>query len=182
MSMMRSALALAALVGSLMLARAEPPFVFRGEAFVQKYASGNDKARLVEFVPPNESLEGWTKLIGYRAIFDNPQSPAEAAAILAEIAQQRYAGAKPRVSAKGAEAVVEFVAKAGDSDVVEFNVFKYAPGHDGRGIVSFQYAQRFRGLHADAARALGARSVAEAAAFDMSRVRAATAPRGPASF
>jgi hypothetical protein len=181
MTMMRLTLALVALVTLLAPAQAEAPLVFGGAAFVRKYESGNDKARLVEFVPPGETLQNWTKLIGYRAIFDSRQSPAEAAAIVGALAEQRYAGAKPQVLIKDGEALVEFIAKAPDSDVVEFNVFKYAPGRDGRGIVSFQYAGRFRGLDPDEARALGRRSVTEAAAFDMDRVRATTARRGSGS-
>jgi hypothetical protein len=179
--MMRFTLAVVALLASLAPARAEAPLVFGGAAFVQKYASGNHEARLVEFVPPGETLQNWTKLIGYRAIFDSRQSPAEAAAVVGALAEQRYAGAKPRVLIKGGEALVEFVANAPNSDVVEFNVFKYAPGRDGRGIVSFQYAGRFRGLDPDEARALGRRSVTDAAAFDMDRVRAITARRGSGS-
>jgi hypothetical protein len=47
--------------------------------------------------------------------------------------------------------------------------------------VSFQYAQRFRGLDPDEARARGGEALEEAAAFDMIRVRTTTARRG-ASF
>ena len=181
MSGMKVAVALAILVATVSSARAES-LVFRGDEFVRKYESGNDKARLVEFIPPNENLQNWTKLIGYRAVFDSRQTPAEAAAVVGALASQRYGGAKPRVLTKGDEAIVEFVAKAPGSDVVEYNVFKYAPGEGGRGIVSFQYAHRFRGLDPDGARELGARWVADAAAYDMSRVRATTARRGSAAF
>ena len=155
MAVTRTVLALAAAVAGLTAARAEPTLVFRGETFVQRYESGNDKARLAEFVPPGETLQTWTKLIGYRAVFDSVQSPTDAAAVVGKLARQRYAGAKPRVMVKGSEALVEFVAKAPNSNVIEYNVFKYAPGQDGRGIVSFQYAQRFRGLDPDDARARG---------------------------
>jgi hypothetical protein len=181
MAVMRTVLALAAAVAGLTPARAEPTLVFRGETFVQRYESGNDKARLAEFVPPGETLQTWTKLIGYRAVFDSVQSPTDAAAVVGKLAQQRYAGAKPRVMVNGTEALVEFVAKAPNSNVIEYNVFKYAPGQDGRGIVSFQYAQRFRGLDPDDARARGGEALEEAAAFDMTRVRTTTARRG-ASF
>jgi hypothetical protein len=168
---MRAALAAIAFLACLAPARAEPSLVFRGEPFVPKYTSGNDKARLIEFVPPNETVENWTQLIGYRAIFDSPQSASQAATAIAAAARGSYPGAKPTVRAKGDEALVDFVVAPPSGEYVEFNVFKYAPGKDGRGIVSFQYAQRFRGLDPDEARVLGSRFVGEAASFDMDRVR-----------
>jgi hypothetical protein len=179
--MMRGAITLVALLASVVLAHAEPSLVFRGDQFVPKYRSGNDQARLIEFVPPNETVENWTQLIGYRAIFESPQSARQAAAAIASAAQGRYPGAKPNVRAKGDEALVDFVATPPGGEYVEFNVFKYAPGKDGRGVVSFQYARRVRGVAPEDVRALGAAWVSEAASFDMNRVRASltrTAPAG----
>lgn len=171
--MTRAAVALVILVASLTLAVAETSLVFGGDRFVRKYTSGNDKARLIEFVPPEESIEDWTQLIGYRAIFDSSQTAGQAAAAIAAVTTERYPAAKPRVRTKGGEALVDFVIAPPNSDLVEFNVFKYARGHQGRGVLSFQYARRFRGLDPEDVRVLGGRWVAEAAAFDMERVRAA---------
>jgi hypothetical protein len=61
--MMRAALGLVALLTSLVVAHAEPSLVFRGDQFVRKDASGNEKAQLIEFVPPGQTLENWTQLI-----------------------------------------------------------------------------------------------------------------------
>lgn len=180
--MMRAALAAIAMLACLVPARAEPSLVFGGDQFVPKYASGNEKARLIEFVPPDETVENWTQLIGYRAIFDSRQDAREAAAAIAAAAQARYPGSKPTVRSKGDEALVDFVAAPPGGEYVEFNVFKYAPGKDGRGIVSFQYARRFRGVDADDARVLGSRSVGAAAAFDMSLVRTSLTQTGGAAF
>ena len=73
MSRTKLPVALAMLVAAVTSARAES-LVFRGDEFVRKYESGNDKARLVEFIPPSENLQNWTKLIGYRAVFDSRQT------------------------------------------------------------------------------------------------------------
>ena len=169
------AVALALLV-STSAASAQATLTFRDEAFVRKHEAANARGGLVEFVPPDETLENWTQLVGYRAFFDNTQSAAQAAAAIGRLASQRYPGAKPRLLTKGNEAIVEFVLVA-PNGVTEFNVFKYAPGPDGRGVVSLQYARRFRGLDPDDVRVFCARWVNEAAGFDMNAVRSALPPR-----
>jgi hypothetical protein len=86
---------------------------------------------------------------------------------------------------KGAEALVDFVAKAPNSDVLEFNVFKYGRAPDGRGIVAFQFARRFRGLDPEDVRTLCERWIAEAAGFDLKIASAAlkgTARRATAAL
>lgn len=180
--MIRAAIAALALLASAKMACAEPALVLGGETFVPKYTSGNDKARLIEFVPPGETVDNWTQLVGYRVVFAGAQSARAAAEAIAAAAQARYPGSMSRVRTKGAEALVDFVVKPPGGDLVEFNVFKYAPGPNGRGVVSFQYARRFRGLDPADVRVLGARYASEVAAFDMDRVRAALARAGAASF
>ena len=180
--MMRAALGLVALLTSLVVAHAEPSLVFRGDQFVRKSASGNEKARLIEFVPPDQTLENWTQLIGYRAIFDSPQTALQAASAIAAVTQQRFPGAMSQVRSKGDEPLVDFLLAPASGEYIEFNVFKYAPGKDGRGIVSLQYARRFRGLAPENVRALGGVWAAEAASFDMQRVRTAVHRNEPAGF
>ncbi len=153
---------------------AEPSSIaFAGERFVRKHEQQNARAGIVEFVPGDESMDGWTRLVGFHMFWDNRASPAEAAAALGRLADQRYPGAKSRVLAKGAEALVEFFARAPNSNVVEFNVFKYGRGPDVRGIVAFQYARRVRELAPKDIRRLALRWIEEAAQFDLNVARAA---------
>ena len=42
------------------------------------------------------------------------------------------------------DAIIDFLTWAPDSDVMEFNVFKYARAEYGPGLVALQYAQRFK--------------------------------------
>lgn len=172
--MLRIVLALLCLLAALAPARAQTPTIaFGGDELVRKHEQANAQAGIVEFVPADESIDGWTRLVGLHMFWDHPGSPSEAAAALAQTAEQNYPGTKPRLGGEGSESLVDFVIAAPGGEFVEFNVFKYARGPDGRGIVAFQYARRFRGLAAEDVRRLGARWIAEAARFDMNFVRAA---------
>ena len=173
--MLRIAAALLAFLSSLAVAGAQPStLAFGGEQYVRKHEQSNEKAAILEFVPAGESLEGWTKLVGFHGFWDNMGTAADAAHVLAGLARRQYPGGPaPRVRTKGAEALVDFVAKAPNSEVVEFNVFKYGRAADGRGVVAFQFARRFRGLAPEEVRTLAAGSIAEAAGFDLKIVNAA---------
>src|SRR3954453_4879687 len=140
----------AALGSSLPLAAAalaEPASLsFGGDRLVEKYARSGPQAAIIEFVPPDQTLDSWTSLVGFRGLWENKGTAADAAAALARVTSERYPASTPRILAKGAEAMVVFVAAPPNGDLVEFNVFKYGRAPDGRGIVSFHYARRFRGL------------------------------------
>ena len=172
--MLKIAFALLALLSSPTAAGAQATLTFGGEPYVRKHEQMNEKAAIIEFVPAEETLEDWTRLVGFHGFWHNKDTAAEAAQTLARLAAERYPdGAKPRVRSKGAEALVDFVAKAPNSDVLEFNVFKYGRAPDGRGIVAFQFARRFRGLDPEDVRTLCGRSIAEAAGFDLKIASAA---------
>ncbi len=173
--MMRWLGALFALVLCSGLAVAQDTLTFRGEAFVRKHEAANERGGLVEFVPPGEDLQGWTQLIGYRAIFDNRQTARDAALALARLAEQREPGTKARIRTKGGEALVDFVL-TGSGGLIEVNLFKYARSETG-GLLSFQYARRFRGLDPEDVRALCARAIAETANVDMTTVAKALTPQ-----
>lgn len=178
--MFKMTLGALALVLSLVQADAAPgasKLTFVGDPLVAKYDSLGAQGGLIEFVPPNETIEGWTRLVGYRAFLDSPQSAPEAAAALARQTRQRYPGTSPTLYERGNEAVVEFALTAADG-TVEYNVFRYAAGPGGRGVVALQYARRLRG-HALAMMSRQApRWAAEVTRFDMNRVRAAFASPG----
>lgn len=171
--MLKALAACVALLASV-AAQAEPAsLAFAGDRYVRKHEQGNARASIIEFVPGDESIDGWTRLVGFHGLWDNDSTAAQAAATLARLTEQRYPNAKPRVRSKGAEALVDFVVAPLGGDLVEFNVFKYGRGPGGRGIVAFQFAHRFRGLDPDDVRVLCARWVAEAARFDLKAVGAA---------
>lgn len=172
--MPRIAVALLCLFAATASARAQAPSIaFGGDELVRKHEQANAEAAIVEYVPAGEPLEAWTRLVGLHMFREHPGSPADAAAALARLAERSYPGSKPRIRSEGAEAVVDFAIAAPGGGFVEFNVFKYARGPDGRGIVAFQYARRLRGLDPEEVRRRAAGWIAEAARFDMDVARAA---------
>ena len=175
--MLRTALGTIALVLSLAQAGATPSagqLTFVGDPLVPKYGSLGAHGGLIEFVPPNETIEDWTRLVGYRAFLGSRQTASEAAAALARQARQRYREAEVTTYGRGTESIVEFslVTSVG---TIEYNVFRYAIGPGGRGLISLQYSRRLRGSDADTMPKQAARWAAEIARFDMKRVRAAFA-------
>lgn len=177
--MPRIAVALLCLCAAIVSARAQAPTIaFGGDELLRKHEQANAQAAIVEYVPAGESLEDWTRLVGLHMFREHPGSPADAAAALARLAERSYPGSKPRIRSEGSEAVIDFTVAAPGGEFVEFNVFKYARGPDGRGIVAFQYARRFRGLDPEEVRRRAAAWIAEAARFDMNVARAAFRPPG----
>jgi len=172
--MLKLAAALLSFLALAAAALAEPASLsFGGGRLVEKYARSGPQAAIIEFVPPDQTLDSWTSLVGFRGLWESKGTAADAAAALALVTGERYPASKPRILAKGAEAMVVLVAAPPNDDLVEFNVFKYGRAPDCRGIVSFQYARRFRGLDPEDVRRLGQRWVSEAATFDLSIVHAA---------
>jgi hypothetical protein len=160
------------LILSSAVANAQPAFDFLGDHFVRKHEKISERAGLIEFVPADETLQSWTKLVGFRAFLDSGQSANEAAKIVVGLARQRYPGAAVRVLSKGSEAIAEFVIST-PSGLVEFNAFKYGPARGGRGLVSVQYARRFQGLEPADVRRLGGPWTEAIAGFDLEAVRSA---------
>src|SRR4051795_3842526 len=159
--MMKLAAALLSFLALAAAALAEPASLsFGGDRLVEKYARSGPQAGIIEFGPPDQTLDNWTTLVGFRGLWESKGTAADAAEGLAAVTRGRHPTAtararvisapcpasKPRILAKGADAMVVFVAAPPNDDLVEFNVFKYGRAPDGRGIVSFQYARRFRGL------------------------------------
>lgn len=176
--MRMTSLAALALVLSLAQADAAPSvssLTFVGKPLVAKHGSLGAEGGLIEFVPANETVENWTRLVGYRAFLDSRQTPYEAADALAREARRRYPNdvypeSVIRAYEGRGEALAEFSIVT-PQGTIEYNVFRYAVGPGGRGLVSLQYARRFRGNEATKMPKEAARWAHEVARFDMNRVR-----------
>lgn len=175
--MFRMTLGALALVLSLGQAGAAPSeLTFVGDPLVAKHDSLGSQGGVIDFVPPNETIDGWTRLVGYRAVLDSRQSAPEAAAALGREMRRKFPGTKPRLYERGNEAILEFVLATSDG-AIEYNVFRYAAGPGGNGYVSLQYARRLRGRAVQTMPKQAPRWAEEIARFDMERVRAAFAQR-----
>ena len=162
------------LVCSLSTANAQA-FKFGGEEFVQKFeVKGRAPNRQVEFGLASESLERRTKLVTVHAFATNGNDAMRAAANLANLIRERHKGAKDAVinNPKTAEAIIDFLLPVPNSELMEFNVFKYAPA--GNELVALQFAQRVKLGEIDATelRAIRERAIKEMADYEMSAVRA----------
>ena len=173
---MRRVAALLILLGAAALAHADAPtFTFGGETYLKKFeAQGLAPNAQVEFGLASESLEGWTRLVTLHSFAQGGNDAGRAAAALANLVRENYKGAPLRLmtSAQSAEAIIDFLISAPNSDVMEFNVFKYAPAGDG--LIAFQFARRIRFGEVDGAalREIRERAVSEVAQYDMAPVRA----------
>ena len=74
---------------------------------------------------------------------------------------------------KTGEAIIDFLTWTPESDVMEFNVFKYARAADGKGLVAMQYAQHIKlgDIDVEGMRALRARTVDDMATEDISQAQ-----------
>jgi hypothetical protein len=183
------AFAAAALAAGLgVRAGAEEPglVVFGGEDYriVHRdvHAEGNS---LVEFVREGEKIERWSKLVAFHRFPDTAASPKDAALGLANELKRREAGAKYTIieNPETEEVIIDFLASQSKPELVELNVFKYGWHASGRGLVAFQFAQRFKATDAAGAVAKKARGSAidEAAAFDLAAAEPYLAPVAEAS-
>jgi hypothetical protein len=169
-------LVLATLLATLSAAEAQS-VSFGGERYSPRHQQTvNASHSYVELGRDGESLKGWTKLVTLHA-FPQTNDPKAAVGALARTVRQRDKSTKMSLIANDAtgESMLDFLAFQGD--VAEFNVFKYAPAGNGRGVVAVQFARRFRlgELDAEDVKRLRQRAVNEMASFDVSPARAAFA-------
>lgn len=158
----------------------ENPVVFSSESFLKKHEAAQPNGdKLIEYVRDSETVENWTKLIGYRyqqlpAIENDPR---KAAAVMARIVMAKNPGTRPNVivNKNGDEATVDFLMLAPDATYMELNIFKYAKSDDGNAVVSFQWAYRFQTSSLPPYKLIERASkwLVEVTAFDMSKVRSA---------
>ncbi len=179
---MRAALGSLLFLASVSSGLAEAPMIdFSGQTYHLDY---QDRARLpggrlgdgiAEFTLPGETVNDWTKLFAFHAYPEAGDNPGLAAATLGKLVKESNKDANFALTdgTKGGEAIVDFLTWAPGSDVMEFNVFKYARAENGPGLVALQYAQRFKADDFDVAdfRALRQRMVEEMARTDVRSAR-----------
>ena len=107
--------------------------------------------------------------------FPQGGSDATRAAVnLANLVRERYKGAKYKVitNPKTQEAIIDFLIPVPNSELMEFNVFKYAPAGDA--LVALQFARRVKlgEIDAEELSAIRQRAIKEMAAYEMAPVRA----------
>jgi hypothetical protein len=170
---------LIALVACVSLARADTPSVeFGGERFTLNFedqateADGQPGEGLAEFTLAGETVDDWSKLFAYHAYPGVPADPVAAVEMLGKVVKENNKDANYAVIAndKTGEAIIDFLTWAPESDVMEFNVFKYARAAKGPGLIALQYAQHIKlgDLDVEGIRALRQRAVADMAATKIS--------------
>jgi hypothetical protein len=173
---MKTIIALLFLIASVALALAETPaFDFGGEHFVKKFdVPGLAPNAQIEFGLENETLEGWTKLVTIHAFTRNGNNASRMASGLANLVRERHKGAKYEVitNSNTSEAIVDFLIPVANSELMEFNVFKYAPA--GNELVALQFAQRVKLGEIDGEELAGIRqrAIKEMAQYEMGPVKA----------
>jgi hypothetical protein len=172
---------LLAATATLVLAEA-PAIEFAGDRFHLDYEDaarlpdGQPGNALAEFTLPGQTVNDWTKLFSYYVYPDVGE--ATASQMVAEVGKavvKTNPDAKYELHAgKGDnDAIIDFLTWAPGSDVMEFNVFRYAPAQYGPGLVALQYAQRIKADDFDVTkfRALRERMVAAMAEADIAPAR-----------
>jgi len=162
---------------SAALAADTPAVEFDGQRYSLGYEDqatlqdGQPGEGLAEFTLPGESVEDWSKLFAFHAYPQMGNDPVAAVEAVGKAVKETNKDANYAIVAndKTGDAIIDFLTWAPESDVMEFNVFKYARAADGRGLVAMQYAQHVRlgEMDVEGMRALRARSVANMAAADI---------------
>ncbi len=179
---MRAALGSMLFLASVSCGLAEVPMIdFGGQKYHLDY---QDRAKLpnggfgngvAEFTLPGETVNDWTKLFAFHSYPEAGDNPGLAAATLGKVVKEVNKDANFALTEdpKTGEAIVDFLTWAPDSDVMEFNVFKYARAANGAGLIALQYAQRLKAADMDVAdfRALRQRSVEEMARTNVAPAR-----------
>lgn len=180
---MRMLPVLIALVATVSLARADstPPVEFGGERYTVNFqdqatqVNGEPGEGLAEFTLAGETVDNWSKLFAYHWYPYVADDPVAAAQMLGKVVKENNKDANYAVieDEKTGEAIIDFLTWTPGSDVMEFNVFRYARAADGKGLIAVQYAQHIKlgELDVEGMRALRASSVEDMAATDVSEAR-----------
>ena len=130
---------------------------------------------LAEFTLQGETVNDWTKLFAYYSFPESGDNPALMVEEVGKAVKQTNPDANYQtyVNDKAGDAIIDFLTWAPGSNVLEFNVFKYARAEYGPGLVAVQYAQRFKygALDVEGIRALRDHSVEEMAHTDIAQAR-----------
>jgi len=179
---MRTPLIVLCLFAAATLARAEPPTVeFDGQHYhldsqeQPKLPSGGLGNGLAQFTLEGQTADDWTKLFAFHVYPEAGDDPTLAAVALGKVIKESNPDAQFALTEnkKDGNAVIDFLTWAPGSDVMEFNVFKYARAEYGPGLIALQFAQRFKlgDMSVDEFRALRERAVKAMAETDMAPAR-----------
>lgn len=121
------------------------PIEFDGEKYEAGFFSTQESVRLVEYVREGESVENWTKLFAIRN-FIGSNDPRQAVKSFESVIKQHnpLAGVRVLVKEDGSEAMIDFLTWPKQADHMEFNVHRYLRKPGFPGLVSYQFAYRFR--------------------------------------
>jgi hypothetical protein len=130
---------------------------------------------IAEFTLPGETVEDWSKLFAYYAYPEMGSDTVAAAEAVGQAVKAKNKDANYAVvtNDKTGETIIDFLTWEPESDVMEFNVFKYARATDGRGLVAMQYAQHVKlgDIDVEGMRELRATSVANMAATNIAQAQ-----------
>lgn len=166
------------LLASVSLARADTPAVVFGDdrytlAFEDQATlpDGEMGDAIAEFTLPGESVDNWSKLFAFHAYPEMGDDPLAAVEAVGKVVKETNKDANYAIvtNDKTGEAIIDFLTWAPESEVMEFNVFKYARSADGRGLVAMQYAQHVKlgEIDVEGMRALRKRTVDDMATEDI---------------
>jgi hypothetical protein len=179
---MRTALGSALFLASATCGRAEAPVIdFSGQKYHLDY---EDRGKLpdgrlgngvAEFTLPGETVNDWTKLFAFHAYPTAGNDPAAATAMLGKVVKEANKDANFAITKvpDSGESIIDFLTWTPGSDVMEFDVFKYAKDANGKGLVALQYAQHIKAKDMDVTdfRKLRERMVEEMVHTDISPAR-----------
>jgi hypothetical protein len=138
-------LALVALFDALLVAASPNVVEFDGEQYLPGFSSNQPNLKLIEYVRAGETVENWTKLFAVRN-FPQKDDPAAAVKAFQHVIKQHnpLAGVQVLVKEDGSEAMIDFLTWETGAEQVELNIHRYLkkPGYPG--LISFQFAYRFR--------------------------------------
>ena len=172
-----------AMLAWVSLARAEAPSIeFAGERYTLNFEDqaqqedGSPGDGLAEFTRPGETVNDWSKLFAYHAYPEMGDDPVAAVKMVGKVVKETNKDANFSIveNEETGEAIIDFLTWAPESDVMEFDVFKYARAADGKGLIAMQYAQHIKlgEIDVEGMRALRASSVQEMADTAISQAQA----------
>ena len=172
----------AVLLASVSLARADTPAVVFGDdrytlAFEDQATLPDGEAGdgIAEFTLPGESVDNWSKLFAFHAYPEMGDDPLAAVETVGKVVKETNKDANYAIvtNDQTGEAIIDFLTWAPESDVMEFNVFKYARSADGRGLVAMQYAQHIKlgEIDVEGMRALRKRTVDDMAIEEITQAQ-----------
>lgn len=176
-------LTFAALVASVSVALAAdaPTVEFDGGRYTLAYEdqatlpNGQPGNGIAEFTLPEETVEDWSKLFAFHSYPEMGDDPLAAVEAVGKAVKETNKDANYAivVNEKTGDAIIDFLTWAPESDVMEFNVFKYARASDGRGLVAMQYAQHVKlgDIDVEGMRELRATSVSNMASTDIAQAQ-----------